>query len=220
MPTEITVTAYEFHELDGEAKDKARERLISAVTGYEWWQDVYEDAVEKGTALGFYIDDIRFSGFSSQGDGASWTGHVDMMVFIEKHADKESASFGEDMILVELMRNEWANPKVHIVRRSYHYVHENTMTYEYEDWSLLVVNTNCLEQGVMEGANVKALFNSMDVDERVEHWLREVERETKAYAKQIYKDLEKDHDFITSDENLSEFAKFNEYLFDEEGRIL
>lgn len=41
---------------------------------YDWWDCVYEDAKEIGKILGFYIDDIYFSGFSCQGDGACFEG--------------------------------------------------------------------------------------------------------------------------------------------------
>lgn len=41
---------------------------------YDWWDCVYEDAKQIGAIIGFEIDDIFFSGFSSQGDGACFTG--------------------------------------------------------------------------------------------------------------------------------------------------
>lgn len=44
--------------------------------GYGWWDGVYEDAKEIGAIIGFHIDDIYFSGFWSQGDGACFTGSL------------------------------------------------------------------------------------------------------------------------------------------------
>lgn len=42
----------------------------------EWWEFVYERAVEENAVLGIEVTKMRFSGFWSQGDGASFEGHV------------------------------------------------------------------------------------------------------------------------------------------------
>jgi hypothetical protein len=52
---------------------------------YEWWDGAYDMAVEDGREKGFYIDKIYFSGFHSQGDGASWAGQVDVRQWLEKN---------------------------------------------------------------------------------------------------------------------------------------
>jgi hypothetical protein len=40
----------------------------------DWYEEIYARAKEDGPERGFNIDEIQFSGFHSQGDGASWTG--------------------------------------------------------------------------------------------------------------------------------------------------
>ena len=127
MSKVIEVEVFKYDELSDSAKQRARDWYLEGMD-YDWYDCVYEMCIEDGKEKGFDIDKINFSGFWSQGDGASWTGSVDLLEFIEKHADKESASFGEDMILCELIRNEWVNKELHIVRRSYHYAHEYRMT--------------------------------------------------------------------------------------------
>lgn len=80
MPREIVKTLYKFDELNDEQKEKAREKWRVEGLEYDWWECVYELAVEVGAALGIEIDstksrhNIFFSGFYSQGDGASFTG--------------------------------------------------------------------------------------------------------------------------------------------------
>jgi hypothetical protein len=80
---DITVTLYQFDELP---TDKARERAR------KWWRDasagdntfsecVISEAREWLTACGFADIDIRWSGFWSQGDGASFTGTFDASRF-------------------------------------------------------------------------------------------------------------------------------------------
>ena len=222
MPTEITITAYEFNELEGKAKDKARETLTELSTSYDWWSTVYENAIENAKELGFDIEDIRFSGFWSQGDGASWTGYVDLLVFIEKHADKESATLGQDMTLCELLRNGWVSKRVEISRRSFHYAHENTMRYEYEGYDLDSIRDTpqVLEKGIMAGASVSQLLNSFDVDTHIDTWVDKAHDAAKDYARKIYRQLEAEYEGLVTDEYLTEFAAANEYLFDAQGRSL
>ena len=222
MPTEITITAYEFNELQETAKKRAREKLVELVTSYNWWDIVYEDAKADAKELGFDIEDIRFSGFWSQGDGASWTGYVDLLVFIEKHADKESATLGQDMTLCELMRNGWVFTRMEINRRSFHYAHENTMNYEYESYDLDSIRDTpqVLEKGIMAGASVSQLLDSFDVDAHIDTWLEKAHDAAKDYARKIYRQLEAEYEGLVTDEYLTEFAAANEYLFDAQGRSL
>ncbi len=79
----IAVTMYKFSELSDKAKDKAREHLIERVTMFDWWDMVYEDWTDKLSKLGFDNADIRFSGFWSQGDGASFTADMDLEKYIK-----------------------------------------------------------------------------------------------------------------------------------------
>lgn len=43
---------------------------------YEWWDSSFDSFKEIGAAIGFDIDNIYFSGFASQGDGACFTGSI------------------------------------------------------------------------------------------------------------------------------------------------
>ena len=69
-----TINVYSFDELSEQAKEKAREWFRAGTLDYEWWDGVFEDAKRVGALIGIGIDDIRFSGFWSQGDGASLSG--------------------------------------------------------------------------------------------------------------------------------------------------
>ena len=75
----------EFEELDQNAK-------YTAISKYgeppdDWYESVYscyigDKAIE---ATGMLVDQIYYSGFWSQGDGASWTGRIDLDYFIQHH---------------------------------------------------------------------------------------------------------------------------------------
>lgn len=225
MPTEITIMAYKYEELEGRAKEKAREKLTEWATDYEWWDGVYDIAKEDGQAKGFEIDDIRFSGFWSQGDGAHWTGRVDMPAFIEANLDERSAWYGEDIILLELWRNGWVDGKwLSIDNRNFRYCHSGGMSRgdgPNEAMSSLDEDDDAvLTEGVMQGANVYQLANSFDWETRVEEWCDEALKQAREFADDIYEKLEEEYDHYVSEESLIEFAGANEYLFDERGSML
>lgn len=224
MPTEITITAYKYEELEGRAKDKAREKLTEWATGHEWWDGVYDIAKEDGQAKGFDIDDIRFSGFWSQGDGAHWTGRVDMPAFIEANLDERSAWYGEDIILLELWKEGWVDRYVQVHNRSCRYCHSGGMSMsDYPDNALESLDEDddaVLAQGVMQNANVYQLSRSFDYEQRINEWCDEALKQAREFADDVYKKLCDEYESLISDESLTEFAGANEYLFDERGNML
>ena len=223
MPTEITIMGYKYSELNDTAKQRVREWHAEGM--HDWWDSAYETAKEDGQAKGFDIDDIRFSGFWSQGDGASWTGRVDLPTFIELNLDERSAWYGEDVILLELWRNGWIEGKwLEINVSNYHYCHSGGMRAgdnpDIPLYSLDEDDIAVLAEGVMAGASVVQLHGSFDVGTRVSEWCDEALIQAKAFADDIYKKLEQEYDYLTGDEGVAETCDANEYLFDEHGEML
>jgi hypothetical protein len=62
-----------FEQLNDEAKEQAREWYREGGLDYDWWEHIYEEWTAALKEMGFDGIDIAFSGFSSQGDGASFT---------------------------------------------------------------------------------------------------------------------------------------------------
>jgi len=62
-----------YHQLCPEAQERARDNYRRSAEEDEWWDSDYEHWKEKLDDLGFADADIKFSGFSCQGDGASFT---------------------------------------------------------------------------------------------------------------------------------------------------
>lgn len=223
MPTEITITAYKFNELDERAKSKVREWYCENAMHHEWWDCVYETAKEDGLEKGFDIEDIRFSGFWSQGDGAHWTGRVDMMEFVEKNLDDSSAWYGEDIILIELWRNGWIDRFIQIHNQSYRYCHSGGMRmYEYPNHSLDLEPDDdaTLTQGVMQGANIYQLTQAFNYEQRINEWCDEALEQARIFADDIYKKLRDEYEHYTSDECIADTCDVNEWLFNEEGRMV
>ena len=74
-----TLTIYSFNELpeDVQASTIEKNRDTNVFSGSNWYESVLDWWKEKLEIIGFEDADIRFSGFWSQGDGASFTAHCD-----------------------------------------------------------------------------------------------------------------------------------------------
>lgn len=70
----IEIELFKFNELSDDSKEKARDAYRADGLGYEWWDGVFENIKSCATFIGINIDDIFFSGFWSQGDGALFVG--------------------------------------------------------------------------------------------------------------------------------------------------
>ena len=179
---------------------------------YEWWDYVYDNAKEDAHQYGFRIDDICFSGFYSQGDGASWTGNVDLVTWLEKHRP----DCAKATVMVELMTQDWVDPKANVIRLSSHYAHSNTMQvtdcatywdgacYDVElDGKLVGGN------GILARASVKTLVENADLETYFEEMLSDVLVSVRDYADEIYKRLRDEYEYLTSDEHIAEQFEFN-----------
>ena len=74
MRTE-TINVYQFNELSDSQKQSVFDNWRINGPDYEWWDCIYDDAKTIAALMGIEIKDIYFSGFSSQGDGACFTGN-------------------------------------------------------------------------------------------------------------------------------------------------
>lgn len=199
MPKEIKVMVYSYKELDQKAKLKVREWFKNNGNYPEddWYTAIIEDQTERLEELGYEDIDICFSGFYSQGDGASFTGKVNLEKWIEKNQP--------DSNLLPIVKNSmlWLDDN-RIVRDRHHgYYHEKTTTV-HTSFSYSTEFT-----GVVEDALLKQI-DSLDEDILKQH--REINRK-------IYSQLEKEYDRLHSDEVVEELIIENKYQFLEDGRL-
>lgn len=72
-----TKEVYTYEELSDAAKERVRDWYIATID-YDWWEGSFDYIRDCALALGIDVDrgnyGIRFSGFYSQGDGASFVG--------------------------------------------------------------------------------------------------------------------------------------------------
>jgi hypothetical protein len=226
MTEETEQTEFSYQELDQRAKYKALQ-WFSESLDHEWWEHIYEHAKAGGPERGFEIEDIRFSGFWSQGDGASWTGSVNIKEFLDYHLKEDNPDFGRYFVLQALIaeNQDWVALRTNVNRRGFHYVHDNMMYLE----SISYSNLECLdaddeerlqEEGPLQRANIYQLYKGADIDHLIDDLETWILVEAQAYARQIYDDLESEHEHLTSEESLIEAAESNGWMFDEDGSLI
>lgn len=210
------VKVYQFEELSDEAKEKARDWFKEDGFDYDWWEDVYNIWEEKLTELeydvtkvtreknkkGEYYDKkeilINFSGFYSQGDGASFTGEVDVVKWLKRFPENKDYKR-----ILKLIDSNFVYPTdSSIVRDRWHnYVHWNTTS----------LNMNWDMNGRLgtSASNVMKVLDEIEAAIFAEH---------QQLNKDIYTALEKEWDSLNSDEYVDETIMANEYEFTEEGK--
>lgn len=216
-----------YRELSDSAKERARQHYIEHWIHDDWYDYIYEEAIENGKPLGLNINNIFFTGFWSQGDGASWEGSVSLIPLIkEALGDTIGAS-----CWLWLIEDGWINDEVVIFQQSNHYSHSGTMsagyveTYDYscgEDGDAIdLIKVDC----ILKGSPVQTLYDLIyadnecpikDVDD-----LQELALTTaREYADEIYSTLREGYEGECDDHNIADAYDANEVLFNEEGEIV
>ena len=224
MPTSQSTSKkrYTYAELDETAKQKARDNYIQNWIHDDWYDYIFEDAKGEAPQHGFYIEDIRFSGFWSQGDGASWTGDVALPVFIERYMPE---SIGRDCWLW-LFQSGWVHDRLNIYQKGNHYCHENTMSVgNIEDYTHDMTDDVLEIDCILKGTPIGTLWHLILADtacpiKRPDDLEELVLTEARNYAKQIYKNLESAYEYECSDDNIGENYYANDQFFNHEGEQL
>lgn len=193
----ITTTLYMFSELSDEAKENALNELRDInVSNNFWYECIYDNIKEISSLFGLEITKIYFSGFWSQGDGASFEGSYSY----KKDALKNVKNFAPlDTELHKIVSKICDIQKKNFYRLyadcrvSGHYVHSGCMRVSVETQSNGYVNKN--------------------TEDDLTQALRE-------FADYIYYDLlQKEYEYLTSDDCLSEYLNDSDYEFTENGKL-
>lgn len=221
MPKTIEVTIYEFDELNDKAKEKARSHYCDHWMGDHWSESAIESAKQDGHHKhGFRVDEIRFRGFWSQGDGASWCGAVDLKEWIEKTFNTTDKEHPLTQIVLALLDEGWIENKIMVSYSTSHYCHENTMDVASIDHYYAIDDGSVMEMGMFKGANVYDLIQMLNGNEGTIATLQErLTNDCKDFAREIYNQLEEDYESETSDERIAANYDANEVYFYETGAI-
>lgn len=190
----ITTTVYSFDELSKEAQAKAIDAYRYLNVDYDGWHDpILEDARDRLESMGYEEPEVRYSGFSSQGDGASFTAGVDLVAWMKRHklGNKYRALFNAA---------KDGSASATVDQSDGHYYHQYTMT---------------VDLRVTEYGGPAHDFEKVDEQAgKVEALLLEEARDT---AASIYEDLENEYTYQTTDEAVTEGIRANDYEFTEDG---
>lgn len=189
----LEIKALKYNELSSDAQTKAREWMREAQAGDNYFSEcVIEDAKQCASLIGIRIDDVYWSGFSSQGDGACFTGRWSADDVqpgkLAEHApqDKELHRIAAEF---ERLAKEYPEASF-TVRHSGHYSHKGCTDFSFS------FDDEREEVGEAEDALTEASRDLMD-------W--------------IYGRLEKEYEYVNSDEQIVESIRANEYDFTEDG---
>ena len=191
----VETHVFKFDELSEAAKEKARVWYRSGALDYEWWDCTVEDAKTIGALMGFDIDKVYFSGFCSQGDGACFVGGMEYA----KGCAKAVKDYAPQDVELHRIASAWQALQARhfykltarVTKTDHRYSHENTVSFDvYRDGDYAMADA--------------------------EYAVKEIGRD---FMRWIYRQLEKEYEYLNSDESVDETIRANEYEFTENGSI-
>lgn len=220
MPRTIETVVYKFEELSDKAKEKALDayRYREGYLSWEWYDSVYEMVADAADMIGIDLRgrkrkfmngkednegiDIQFSGFASQGDGACFNGSYKYakggLAKVKKEFPTDTDLHDIASILQETQRKAFYRlyARVKPGALSNHYSHYNTRTID--------------------------VYDEKELDYPPETWKEfedGIDKALRDFMKWIYDKLEKEYDWLMSDEAVRESIEANETEFNEDGTL-
>jgi hypothetical protein len=211
MPHIVETTVYYFNELSEAGRDKARTWYREAAFDDDWYDCVFDDFETVCGILGVHLKTrpvrlfgggtrtkpcIYFSGFSSQGDGACFAANYayekDTSRKIRAHAPQDSELHAIAAALQAAQRRDFYQLRADITHRG-RYNHEYCM-------AISVERDSPTSQAITSDAEDVVITALRDLA----HWL--------------YRQLEREYEYQTSDAVVDEAIIANDYTFTETGR--
>ncbi len=210
MPEIVETTIYRLDELSDAARENAREWYRRGAPGDGWYEFVYKDFERVCAILGVNLKTVPirlygggtrrksciwFSGFWSQGDGACFEGRYSYAKAapreIRDHAPRDQELHRIADALQAVQRRNFYQLRADIVHRDRYY-HEYCM-------AISVERDSPVWQDMTPDAEVAIIEALRDL------------------ARWLYRQLEREYEYQTSDEMVDEAIAANEYTFTETG---
>jgi hypothetical protein len=174
MPKQQSITTYSFSELDS----NVQQNLIDTYEVDPYWDDqVIDDINDEADLLGIHDFNFRYTGFWSQGDGASFTGilSAELITSILKKHFNENLSFNPEELHVSIERKSYP-----------HYVHDKTV------YAAIEINEEDISDEDLD--LIENLIEDWK-DNLCQKWYTKLERHydslsTEAHIVEIYEDLD------------------------------
>lgn len=178
-----------YQDLPEERKEQIRDDNRDINLYHEWWDSIYDWAKDTGEEFGLRIEDIYFSGFASQGDGACFTGCLYFKECDESDLPEDVRPIYNRLHQINSLIKILESDEHIYVRITYNgnYTHEYCMSFDYDDYG---------SESVLDLISEKA---------------DDIEKALRDYARWIYARLENVHDYLSSDEAIDEALHDEEY---------
>jgi hypothetical protein len=186
-----------------------RERLLERhryinVEHYDWWDCAYEDFKEDMKAVGVHVNRMYFSGFCSQGDGACFEGSLeDTLKYLDHHHKDQYP------MIRKLLEHEGC-VYVRCEHRG-HYCHQ----YCTEFWADADTLTDMIPQPTEFHETIVEQWQEQLEDE-INEFEKDIIEQWRSYMGDLYRKLEAEYDYLTSDEAVWETIEANELDEDDE----
>lgn len=210
MPEIIETPVYHFDELTDEAKEKARTWYRAGAFDHDWYEGVYEDFESVCKILGVRLDTravhlwgggarrkpcIWFSGFWSQGDGASYDGRYSHAKAAPRRIREHAPKDGELHRIADALHA--------IQRRNFFQLHAVVAHRGRGNDELSMAISVERDSPVLQEMTA-------DAEDAVIEALRDL-------ACWLYRQLEREYEYLTSDAVVDAAILGNAYTFTEDG---
>lgn len=185
-----------YQDLPEERKEQERQKYREHGLDYDWWEGVYNDAKETAEEFGLCIEDINFSGFWSQGDGVCYKGGISFEPCDESELPEEVRGVYQtlhevDSLMKIINREHYLYAQI---TTSGTYCHKHSMRFDFYN-----------EGGLSNESSAVVKAREKDICEAL-----------RDYARWIYRTLEKEYEYLTSDECIDEQLHDEEYENEQE----
>jgi hypothetical protein len=192
-------TVYSLQDMlnDEKLKSALLDKHTNINVDFNFWHEAeIEHHEEQLKIAGYQNVKIHFSGFYSQGDGACFTGDINVVAWIEKNAPVKYAR------ILKLIKAGFIDTYSAEIKHRGHYYHERSTD--------LFIDFRIYGNLGTSAVNVCGLLDVLVTD---------IETDIIERGREIYKDLKADYEYLTSEEAIIETLQINDYEFNEDGSI-
>lgn len=193
----MTTPSLSFEQLSKTAKEHAIEQMGNFWNECKWYDSVYEDVKQIASLMGIEIENIGFSGFWCQGDGA----HFEGIFSYKKGAIAAVKAYAPlDEKLHDIVHEYASAQRKSFYKLSGSVKHSGTYSH-----------SGCTDIDVQ---------HSDDMYRDIGELYQEMKDVLRSFMDWIYDQLEEDYNAQTQEESAKDYYKSSETVFDEKGNIL
>ncbi len=187
-----------FEQLTPDEQAQVIQNYYDINVDYDWW-NLDEDFDNIAKILGIDDFEMMFSGFHSQGDGACFTGNYsyakNMVKNMKEYAplDKELNRIAQGLFEIQAKNFFLVTAKI---THNFRYYHSNSCDFD-----------------VYKQVNSRCYGSENEVDNETYEAVKELLRD---FMEWIYKNLNNQYDYLTSEDAIKKTLILNEYTFNRE----